>query len=142
MITITSSATHQVPWSRWSIHPTQTIPSYPPFPITSYPYGSKAPPNIPPNWYAASPRRQSRCTIRNHSCWNAGDAYLAEKKVSEDNVDPNDFIVWGYRKLLENRLPRYREIAQKWGVTVQASDVARVKSTDDFNALIATALKG
>jgi hypothetical protein len=72
-------------------------------------------------------------------CW---DTYLDEKKVPEDRVDPNDFIVWGYRKLLENRLPRYREIARKWGVTVQASDVARVKSVDDFNALIATALKG
>lgn len=72
-------------------------------------------------------------------CW---DTYLVEKSVTEDRVDPDDFIVWGYRKLLENRLPRYRAIAQKWGVTIQASDVARVKSVDDFNTLIATALKG
>jgi hypothetical protein len=72
-------------------------------------------------------------------CW---DTYLAEKEITEDCVDPNDFIVWGYRKLLENRLPRYRAIAQKWGATVQAHDIARVKSANDFNSLIATALKG
>jgi hypothetical protein len=72
-------------------------------------------------------------------CW---DTYRDEKQVAEDRVDPNDFVIWGFRKLLENRLPRYRAIAQKWGVTVQASDVAKVKSSNDFNTLIATALKG
>ena len=72
-------------------------------------------------------------------CW---DAYLAEKKVSEQNVDPDDFIIWGYRKLIEERLPRYRAIAQNWGITVPAKDIASVKSASDFDALIAATLKG
>jgi hypothetical protein len=72
-------------------------------------------------------------------CWTA---YLAEKNVSGDAVDPDDFIVWGYRKLLDDRLPRYRAIAKKWGVTVQASDVAKIKTSNDFNELIAQAIQG
>jgi hypothetical protein len=72
-------------------------------------------------------------------CWTK---YMAEKNVAENEVDPDDFIVWGYRQLLENRLPRYKEIAQKWGLTVQARDVALIKTPQDFEALIAAGLKG
>jgi len=71
-------------------------------------------------------------------CWSD---YRSEKGVSADAVDPDDFIVWGYRKLLEDRLPRYRAIAQNWGVTVQASDVGQIKNSADFNAFISAALK-
>ncbi len=73
-----------------------------------------------------------------HECW---DSYLDEKQVEPERVNPDDFTVWGYRKLLENRLPRYRAIAKNWGITVQASDVSKVKTSNDFNALIATTLK-
>ena len=46
-----------------------------------------------------------------------------------------------YRQLLENRLPRYRKIAEKWGITLNANDVAKVKSAEGFNSLIAKNLK-
>tara|TARA_R110002124_G_scaffold52394_4_gene150864 strand:+ start:375 stop:1232 length:858 start_codon:yes stop_codon:yes gene_type:complete len=72
-------------------------------------------------------------------CWNL---YLTEKNVTPDAVNPDDFIVWGYRRLLENRLPRYRAIAKNWGITIQAKDVENVKTSHDFNALIAQALQG
>lgn len=71
-------------------------------------------------------------------CWTN---YLKEKNISEANVNPDDFIVWGYRQLLENRLPRYRKIAEKWGITLNANDVAKVKSAEGFNSLIAKNLK-
>lgn len=71
------------------------------------------------------------------SCW---EEFCEENKTKPDKVDPDAFIVWGYRKLLENRLPRYRAIAQKWGVTVQAADVADVRSAADFEELIARTL--
>ncbi|MGY9053135.1 MAG: ATPase, partial [Rhodobacterales bacterium] len=58
------------------------------------------------------------------NCWTN---YLEEKNISEANVNPDDFILWGYRQLLENRLPRYRKIAEKWGITLNANDVAKVK---------------
>lgn len=66
--------------------------------------------------------------------------YLANNALSEPEVDPDDFIRWGYRMLLDHRLPRYRKIADRWGVTVSADDMAMVRSTDDFTQLIARTL--
>ncbi len=71
------------------------------------------------------------------TCWAQ---YLVEKSVTEDKVDPDDFIRWGYRRLLDERLPRYRAIAENWGVTIEADDVEEVKKTDAFYALIGRAI--
>lgn len=72
------------------------------------------------------------------TCWAD---YLKEKCVRPEEVDPNDFIRWGYRKLLINRLPRYKAMAQKWGVTVSADNIASVKTSSDFEDVIANALE-
>ena len=72
-------------------------------------------------------------------CWGN---FLKEKSISESKVDPNEFIIWGYRKLLENRSPRYRKIAKDWGITLKASDVATVRSADEFKSLISANLEG
>ena len=71
------------------------------------------------------------------TCWAQ---YLAEKSVAEDKVDPDDFIRWGYSRLLDKRLPCYRAIAEKWGVTIKANDVEDVEKTDEFYALISDAI--
>lgn len=71
-------------------------------------------------------------------CW---DKYLVEKSVAADKVDPDDFIRWGYKHLLTDRLPRYKAIAQKWGVTVQVEDIHQVKTPVDFENVIANALE-
>ncbi len=71
-------------------------------------------------------------------CWNS---YLAEKSVAPDRVDPDDFIRFGYQQLLADRLPRYKAIAQKWGVSVKADDIHRVKTTEDFDKVIMQALE-
>ena len=71
-------------------------------------------------------------------CW---DTYLAEKSLAPDAIDPDDFIRWGYKQLLSDRLPRYKAIAQKWGITVQANDIYQVKSSADFDDVIAKALE-
>jgi len=71
-------------------------------------------------------------------CW---DKYLAEKSVAPEKVDPNDFIRFGYKHLLSDRLPRYKAIAQKWGIIVQADDIHRVKTSTDFDNVIAEALE-
>lgn len=68
-------------------------------------------------------------------------AYLTERGQQPEQVDPDDFIRWGFRRLLTHRLPRYDAIADKWGVSVAAADIARVRSADDFDALIAAALQ-
>ncbi len=71
-------------------------------------------------------------------CWNK---YLSEKSVAPEDVDPDDFIRFGYKNLLSHRLPRYKAIAQKWGVTVQADDIYQVKTSADFDKVIMQAIE-
>lgn len=66
--------------------------------------------------------------------------YLRLRNVAPHAVDPDDFIRWGYGELLASRLPRYKAIAQNWGVTVQANEVRTIRDSQDFNALIGQAL--
>lgn len=68
--------------------------------------------------------------------------YLAEKSVEPDRVDPDAFVRWTYARALAHRQPRYRAMAENWGVTVAADDVARVQSEADMVDLIANALDG
>jgi hypothetical protein len=72
------------------------------------------------------------------ACW---DAYLAEKGVAPDAVDPDDFMRATYAKALHHRQPLYAAMARNWGVTVRADDVARVKTPADVEDLIANALE-
>ncbi|WP_136443653.1 ATPase [Pacificoceanicola onchidii] len=68
-------------------------------------------------------------------------AYLDEQGCAEAEVDPDAFIRWTYAKALAHRQPLYKAMAAKWGVTVEASDVATVRDEADFDAVIAAALK-
>ena len=72
-------------------------------------------------------------------------AAILEKRdvpgLAPEKVDPDDFIRWGFRKLLDHRLPRYRAMADNWGITVSAHDVAKVRTKDDFEDLIARSLE-
>ena len=63
--------------------------------------------------------------------------YRVENDLLPEEVDPDAFIRWGYRRLLDHRLPRYRAIAERWGVTVPATAVAHVRTASDFTALVA-----
>ena len=67
-------------------------------------------------------------------------AYLAEKGCAADQVDPDAFIRWGFARLIEGRRPRYQAIADRWGVTLEADDVARIETGEDLDALIMAAL--
>jgi hypothetical protein len=66
---------------------------------------------------------------------------LAAQGVAPDAVDPDAFIRHGFRALMAHRLPRYRAMAERWGVTVEAADIAAVRDPQDFEALIAAALE-
>ncbi|APX90899.1 ATPase [Brevirhabdus pacifica] len=68
------------------------------------------------------------------------DDYLRENAVTPDQVDPDAFVRWAYRQAMDHRQPIYDAMARKWGVTVDATDVARVRDEADFNALIGEAL--
>lgn len=66
--------------------------------------------------------------------------YLDMTGGSPDAVDPDAFVRWTYAKALAHRQPRY-EAMSKWGVKVTADEMSAVKSAEDFNNLIASALE-
>lgn len=57
-----------------------------------------------------------------------------------DAVDPDAFIRHGFRALMAHRLPRYAAIAENWGITVEAEEIAAVRDPQDFETLVAAAL--
>ena len=71
-----------------------------------------------------------------HSMW---EEYQATHSVTEETCDPDDFVRWTYARALAHRQPRYEAMA-RWGVTVTAEDVARVRNDADFADLIGRAI--
>jgi hypothetical protein len=68
------------------------------------------------------------------------DGYRAERGLAADAVDPDDFARHGFEQLIAHRLPRYQAIADRWGATVEAEEIAAVRDPQDFDALVAEAL--
>ena len=68
------------------------------------------------------------------------EEYLHETGQLPDAVNPDDFVRYAYAQALTQRQPRYRAIAEHWGVAVAAQDIAAVRDEDDFAEVIAAAL--
>lgn len=77
------------------------------------------------------------------------EAFLDEKLAefmrlkniaSTDDIIPDEFVTWIFPELFKSRLPRYQAIADQYGYTVDANEVAKVSNEDDFIHLIANAL--
>ncbi len=66
--------------------------------------------------------------------------YISSRKINEWQVNPDDFIRWGFKKLIYRRKPIYEKIASKWGVSISASDVESVKSSNELFELIGYAI--
>lgn len=67
--------------------------------------------------------------------------YLSDNKLQESEVNPDDFVRSAYARALEARQPRYAAMAENWGVSVCAEDVAQATTPDAFVALIGKALE-
>jgi GTPase SAR1 family protein len=67
--------------------------------------------------------------------------YLKENNCLAGDVDPNAFIRFTYARALAHRQPRYQAMAENWGVTVTAEQVAKVHDAAGFEAMIAGALE-
>ena len=67
--------------------------------------------------------------------------FLKDSGAAPDAVDPDEFSRFAFARALKNRQPRYRAMAENWGVTIAAADVAAVKTPDDMIDLIARALE-
>jgi hypothetical protein len=68
--------------------------------------------------------------------------FKALNKVKDDaDVDPDAFGAWGFEALLNDRLPRYQKLADNFGYTIDASDLATVRDGDEFLDLVAGAIR-
>jgi hypothetical protein len=68
--------------------------------------------------------------------------YKTLKGIDDDaKVDPDGFGAWGFEALLHDRLPRYQKLADNFGYTVEASDLATVRDGDEFIDLVASAIR-
>ena len=68
-------------------------------------------------------------------------AYLAEFDIQPNAVNPDDFIRWAFAKALAHRQPRYKAMAERWGLTIPMDAVAQVKTAGDFVDMVAEALE-
>ena len=79
------------------------------------------------------------------------EAFLDEKLAefmdlknysSTDVMPPDEFVTWVFPELFKSRIPRYQAIADQYGYTVDANDIAGINCEEDFIQLIAYALRG
>ena len=67
--------------------------------------------------------------------------YMVERAYeTAEQIPPDEFVSWVFPKLFKSRVPRYEAIAAQYGYTVDADEVAQVKSEQDFIQLIARAI--
>jgi len=60
--------------------------------------------------------------------------------ASIEDMPPDEFVSWVFPKLFRSRLPRYQAIADQYGYTVDAHEIAQVENEEDFLGLLRDAL--
>jgi hypothetical protein len=58
--------------------------------------------------------------------------------TNENDVDPDDFTVWGFEQLLHDRMPRYEAIAANHGYTIDMGEIPGIKTDKDLVGLLAS----
>ena len=67
--------------------------------------------------------------------------YLEEEDLQSPlEIIPDRFFAWMFPKLVEHRLPLYQEIADQYGVVVEADRVDSINGEEDFIELVCDAL--
>ena len=66
--------------------------------------------------------------------------YLMVHNQNPDEVEPDNFMSYGFNALILRRLPIYEKIATNWGVTLQATDITELTTPDDLIEIIAEAV--
>lgn len=57
-----------------------------------------------------------------------------------EEIPPDEFVGWAFPNLFRSRLPRYEAIAREYGYTVDAMEIAEVRTKEDFIRLVQDAL--
>ena len=60
--------------------------------------------------------------------------------VSEQQIDPDEFVQWIFPALVEFRRPKYEEIAARHGYTIPADTIEQVRDEPDFVDLVCETL--
>ena len=66
--------------------------------------------------------------------------YLMVHNETPDEVEPDNFMSYGFNALILRRLPIYEKIATNWGITLQATDITELTTPDDLIEIIAEAV--
>ena len=63
--------------------------------------------------------------------------YMAENNMDYvAQIDPDEFVRWMFPRLFHARIPRYRDIAERYGYSVTTDALSQVKNADGFLQLI------
>lgn len=52
-------------------------------------------------------------------------------------IVPNDFSRWVFPKLLSSRLPKYQNLADRYGITIPTQDVKDIQTPQEFTEIVA-----
>ena len=68
-------------------------------------------------------------------------AFMQERNLDYvATVNPDEFVRWVFPRLFYARIPRYEEIADRYGYTVSTSDIASVSNEEAFLQLVCSVL--
>jgi shikimate kinase len=59
---------------------------------------------------------------------------------TSNEIIPDEFVSWVFPCLFKSRLPRYQAIAEQYGYTIAAQDMAEIKNEADFIQLVSDTL--
>ncbi len=67
--------------------------------------------------------------------------FMQEKSLEYvATVNPDEFVRWVFPHLFYARIPRYEAIAEEFGYSVNANDIAEIKNEEDFLTMIAATI--
>ena len=67
-------------------------------------------------------------------------AYCTTKNIVESEIDPDDFMRWLYFLAIKDREPRYKAMAENWGISISTDKLQNIENETDFVNLIAESL--
>ncbi|MDB5492403.1 MAG: hypothetical protein JWO78_2252 [Micavibrio sp.] len=67
--------------------------------------------------------------------------YMKDRKIGHaDEMDPDEFSRWVFPLLFQARLPKYRRLAEKHGITIASEDIRGVENEQNFTDLVVRSL--